>query len=530
MGKRRAARFVTVLGLVLGRLPLLNGGPAPAATAASISVGDVTAWEGNAKTQSMAFAVTLSQPSSVPVTVTAQVVAGTATTPSDFTSQATSPQTISFAAGARHRYVNVTIKADTIAEPDETLTVVLSNPSSGYVLGRSEGNGVIRNDDPTSGVQLGVSDVSIGEGDLGSRIVKYSVGMSQPATANVTVVATVAGSTATAGSDFKPVTKTLTFKPGAVKKVVAVTVLPDGADEGDETFTLTLSGAAGAVIGDAVGVGTILDDDTAVVQTETFRLGPFALAPMGQPGSESNANQVNIPRPSGAVGIKGMRFDVVHGDGSSEGHHNVHLHHVVLTDTSRPDSLCANLPNRFAGSGAERTPLILNDHYAYPVGAGDQWNALWHIMNMSATTHTVYIEYQVDYVTGADLAAAKPVTSYFYDVDGCWGDSEWNVPGGGGPGSVYSKSISYTAPRSGTRVFTGGHLHDGGIDTILTQNGSEVCRNEAMYDMGMLMSIGYCDAPVAVSAGTNVTLTARYDNENPITGAMGISLSYVWEP
>lgn len=530
MTKRRAIRMVALLGLIVGVLPLAGGVDAPAATAASISVGDVTGWEGNAKTQTLVFSVTLSQPSSVPVTVAAQVVGGTATTPSDYTSTFGSPVTVSFAAGARTRFVNVTVKGDTAAETDETFSVLLSNPSAGYGLDRSVGNGVIRNDDPTTGLLLGVGDASVSEGDTGTRTVKLWVGLSEPSAANVTVTAAVAAGTATAGVEFKPVTKSLVFKPGVVKKPVIVTVYPDLGDESDETFVLTLSGASGASIGDATGTGTILDDDAATVQTASFRLGPFVLAPMGEPGSESNSNQLNIPKPAGAFGIKGMRFDLVHGDGTSEGHHNVHLHHVVLMDSSRPDSLCPSLPNRFSGSGAERTPLVLGENYAYEVGATDQWNALWHVMNMSMATHTVYIEYEIDYVTGADLDAARPLTSYFYDVDGCWGDSEFNVPGGGGPGSVYTKSLGYTAPRSGTRVFTGGHLHDGGIDTFLTQNGTEVCRNEAMYEMGELMSIGYCDAPVPVSAGSSVTLTARYDNENPIVGAMGISLSYVWEP
>ena len=122
------------------------------------------------------------------------------------------------------------------------------------------------------------------------------------------------------------------------------------------------------------------------------------------------------------------------------------------------------------------------------------------------------------------------MTSYFYDVDNCWGDSEYNVPGTGGPGSIHTKSISYTAPRNGTRLYTGGHLHDGGIDLVLQQNGVEVCRPTAMYMDGMLHSISYCDTPVAVTAGTAIQLTARYSNEEPIIGAMGIAISYVWEP
>ena len=151
-------------------------------------------------------------------------------------------------------------------------------------------------------------------------------------------------------------------------------------------------------------------------------------------------------------------------------------------------------------------------------------------MNMSTETHTVYIEYEIDYVTGTALTARKPLTSYFYDVDDCWGDSAYDVPGGGGPGSIHTRSITYTAPRNGTRVYTGGHLHQGGIDLILQQNGTEVCRPTAIYMDGMLDAITYCDTPVSVTAGTTIRLTSRYSNEVPLTAVMGISLSYVWEP
>jgi hypothetical protein len=81
------------------------------------------------------------------------------------------------------------------------------------------------------------------------------------------------------------------------------------------------------------------------------------------------------------------------------------------------------------------------------------------------------------------------------------------------------------------RVFTGGHLHQGGIDLILEQNGTEVCRPTATYDVaGMLDTISYCNTPVSVTAGTTIRLTSRYSNEAPLTAVMGISLSYVWEP
>jgi hypothetical protein len=64
----------------------------------------------------------------------------------------------------------------------------------------------------------------------------------------------------------------ITFKPPANSaftvpiKFVTVKVNPDLSSEGDETFSVVLSNPNGAVIGDAIGAGTVLDDDPGVGQ------------------------------------------------------------------------------------------------------------------------------------------------------------------------------------------------------------------------------------------------------------------------
>src|SRR5205814_4164637 len=120
---------------------------------------------------------------------------------------------------------------------------------------------------------------------------------------------------------------------------------------------------------------------------------------------------------NGSFGIKGMRFDIVDTSGNPVDMHAVHLHHILLLDSSRPDSVCPSIPSRFAGSGKERTPLVLGDNYAYRVNATDpSWSAICHVMNMSAKARTVYIKYEIDYVASTSPAAARPVTPYWHDV------------------------------------------------------------------------------------------------------------------
>src|SRR5437879_2494515 len=54
----------------------------------------------------------------------------------------------------------------------------------------------------------------------------------------------------------------MNFAPGETSKPVTVLVCADTAFEHDETFTVTLSGATNATIANAVGTGTIQNDDT----------------------------------------------------------------------------------------------------------------------------------------------------------------------------------------------------------------------------------------------------------------------------
>ena len=63
---------------------------------------------------------------------------------------------------------------------------------------------------------------------------------------------------ATAGADYTAVSGTLSFRAGERTQTVEVELLDDNHDEGEETFTLTLSNASGAVITD--GQATDGDD------------------------------------------------------------------------------------------------------------------------------------------------------------------------------------------------------------------------------------------------------------------------------
>ena len=250
-----------------------------------VSVGDSSMLEGDSGTRVMTFPVTLSAPATSTVTVPYAVTDWTATGASapgvgvDFkTTSGTVTFTPSLTTGLTPvtKSVSVTIYGDTTPEPDEVFLVALSSPTGGgVVLGRDVGVGTILNDDPGSGISLGIGDASIVEGNSGTgRNLVFRVTVSSPATSAVSAHFTVNGDTATYGktatgtSDFGGASSgTIAFPllasgQTALVKTISIPIWADTRIEPDETFTITLDTPNGPVtITRAVGTGTIVNDD-----------------------------------------------------------------------------------------------------------------------------------------------------------------------------------------------------------------------------------------------------------------------------
>ncbi len=262
------------------------------------------------------------------------------------------------------------------------------------------------------------------------------------------------------------------------------------------------------------------------VVTDTFRLGPFDLE-----AGEDVETTLPAPRPDGAFGMVGMRFRVVDDQGNDMSMmQGVHLHHIVMQNTTDVDRLCTGRKERFAGSGGEYTPIDLPDPYAYLVEANDQWRAQFHLMNMgpNSTDRTLYIEYDLDYQPAATPDNVRPVMPLYMDTTGC-GNSQYAVPGDGGPGSVHVNEASWTAPRDGIAVWTGSHMHRGGIRGQLIGPSGSWCDSDAEYNaMGHLTGISSCQLHHQLKAGEDYTVRIEYENDEPIPDAMGLNFTYVW--
>jgi hypothetical protein len=110
---------------------------------------------------------------------------------------------------------------------------------------------------------LSVNDITVLEGSQGEvKSAAFTVSRNNNSS-TFSVNVTSSNLTATAGSDYTAVATVLHFSNGgALSQTVTVPILGDGTIEGNETFTLTLSGATNGVLyHKPTGLGTILDDD-----------------------------------------------------------------------------------------------------------------------------------------------------------------------------------------------------------------------------------------------------------------------------
>jgi hypothetical protein len=121
------------------------------AQAPSISIGDVSAAEGNGGVTTLSFPVTLSASSTQTVTVAYATSDGTAQAPSDYTAAS---GTLVFKPGETSKTIAVGVVGDLAIEQSETLTVTLSSPANATIADGTA-TGTITNDDTAAPVTAG---------------------------------------------------------------------------------------------------------------------------------------------------------------------------------------------------------------------------------------------------------------------------------------------------------------------------------------------------------------------------------------
>ena len=247
------------IGTATGTGTITDNDDAPTVT---LSVADDSISENGGSTT---VSAALSHASSEATTITISPLANAYAVGSD--------ATIAIAAGeTANSSDTATINAvdNDVGEADRSVTVT-GSASNARGIGQVTGASLtLEDDDGASEPQDSVPTVSINspsvsEGDSGSTNLTFTVTLSAASGQRVTVDwAEGTGGTATSGTDYTAIAGgTLTFAAGTTSQTLDVSVTGDTLDESNETVVVTLSNAANATIGTAMGTGTITDNDDA---------------------------------------------------------------------------------------------------------------------------------------------------------------------------------------------------------------------------------------------------------------------------
>lgn len=229
-----------------------------------ISIGDASFSEADSGSGEIQFFVTLSAAASYPITVAYSTLTQSAGA-SDFV-----PETgfVTFQPGVTSLPVGITINDDSLVEGSETFRVDLSQPVN-TTLSDSSGVGTITDDEPAA--IFSIADISLIEGPTGvNASAVFTISLSIPAANTARVRAQTSNGSAVSPNDFTATSLFVQFAAGVTSRTFTVPIKGDNIIEGNEAFTVTLSSPTVGVIGDGVGVATIVDDDATVARDDAF--------------------------------------------------------------------------------------------------------------------------------------------------------------------------------------------------------------------------------------------------------------------
>lgn len=309
-----------------------------------------------------------------------------------------------------------------------------------------------------------------------------------------------------------------------------------------------LAGAAGAQAATTrlVSRATVAPD----TQRLTYRYGPLE-AVAGQ--NLILAGPVTVEKPPAGSLVTRVQATVVDGAGRTPPVEQVHMHHAVMVNLTKPDAGAPSLPERFYGFAEEKTVGQVPPGYAYPVAASDIWAINYMLHNETPVNRDIWIEYTVDVVpgtsaTGRTLVPVHPLwidtrngSAYpVFDVHrGAGRDGRFTFPDDVQPSPYAGTPLNEWRPDHDVTLVAGaGHVHPGGLWTDLDVRRGErsvhVFRSVAEYfdpngpvSWDMAMTYTPPDWRVGLHKGDVLRVSATYDTTRASWyESMGLMLVY----
>ena len=219
-----------------------------------LTAADVMVGEGDSGTTNAVFQLEISAPSSQVVTVGYETADYTAVAGLDYVAVS---GTATFLPGMTNVWVSVPVLGDRNVETNETFELHLSRPDNASLVAFNAIATIVDDDVAI----LSVVDAVVREGDAGMASADFVVTLGAVSSLPVSAHYETVPGTASANVDFLSASGTVTFPAGTTRQVISVPVLGDTMNEGDETFTVVLSSPENGVLGNGIGIGTIVNDD-----------------------------------------------------------------------------------------------------------------------------------------------------------------------------------------------------------------------------------------------------------------------------
>jgi YD repeat-containing protein len=317
---------------------------------------------------SLTITVTRANGSSGPATVNYATSNGTAESGSDYT---TTSGTLTWTNGdASNRTFSVPILDDANVEGSQTFSVTLSGATGATVGSPNPATVTITDFEPGS-VQLSSGTYSVAETG-GSLVVTVNRVGGNDGAASVSYA--TSNGTAAAGSDYTAISGTLNWPSGdGAARTFSIPILDDADVEGNQTFTVTLSGATGASLGVPVAATVTITD----VEAGTLTLSPTSYnvteaattvtVTATRSGGNDGAVAVNYATSNGTA-IAGSDYTAASGTlswGNADGA-TKSFTVTILDDSSGEPSETINLtlssPTGGATLGASAGTITINDN------------------------------------------------------------------------------------------------------------------------------------------------------------------------
>ncbi|MFN6133536.1 MAG: Calx-beta domain-containing protein, partial [Synechococcaceae cyanobacterium] len=246
------------------------------------------------------------------VSVTLDLSSGTAIAGSDFLG---TPIDLVFLPGETSKTVSIPIINDSRFEAEETINLVLRNPSTGAVIGTQNTAlvTIISDDLPAYG-RLAFSRSQFQVQEDGSDTVAVTIIRTDGSDGNVGAVIELANGTANAPGDYNNTPIVVSFAAGETSRRIVIPIVNDSSYEADETITLTLiNPSGGANLGaQTTATLTIVDNDPPQQGILSFSQSSYSITENG-----SSSVPIEVMRHGGSDGEISVTVNLSAGSASA---------------------------------------------------------------------------------------------------------------------------------------------------------------------------------------------------------------------